>query len=1112
MPKIFLPNGKVVHTEKEIPESDMEGFISTMMGSEPSFPEINIFGPSVAEKRRMRAASEQTQSPKLQDPGGKWIDDPVLGKTWKSYSTKIDLENRPDSMMFDIDAPNIASHLPDWKIPNILNPANPTSPRRMAGTGLQILEDIFSDPTSVLTPGILKALGRLKPGPEILPANRNISGRLLNPAPERKQLLLGPANPIESGGSNLPYAIGNIEKPNPTLARFIAGEAGVAESRPHTIDIGHIPPSSEGATLHAGERSAINTVDPDIAARSLASQGVETHPVETIPATVNPIPEVLPADTRPLDFQTSSYAKVRAIQQAMMEARRTGDIPQLSQLEHELDDAMSQLPADDIRVLEDESKNPRSDYDVLGVRDPELAQRNVDQGYTGSPVKYDTARQKVYDEAWERLKDNPEKIRALNEIFGNEAADGIVVTRDPISPSNRLGFGERVDPELDKLGGNSETLPKLKPFGAEAQPAPSMLKSEAQTLYDKAYDDAIKNNDPATAKAIIDQMNDNAKKATRSVRVKTKEYAAPKDVKKGRVRGVRLVDPEAPVSSMMGDSGSSGRLNDPDAPMMGAVSGNQSTYPRPSRAANLTNPVEILWRKLSDARKLNKEGRIILQAERAERFKYAEQAPGKGSERIANILARLKGEYTKPMFEPLKLNPQTRESIIELISNTPGIAPYEEVRAAQALDKLNEGFIPQKNEIDLLNKLLSPHIPGRRPKGMLVGRLTKEGEQFSNLIADRFIPKTDKAYLATNDIMRKLRTSFDMSGLRQALPLATRKEFYFALKDMALSGASQEYYDTLVASIKANPAYKEWVDAGLAIGEHPHSERLNASTIISNAIGDLPGIKHSQRAYDGLLLKLRMETSEALFEKLKRVQGKEFNPAVARHYISKYVNTSTGVGDIKALGQLGEIFQHIMFAPKYTASRLEMLNPTFYINQPKGLRMEAWRNAFAMAGFTAAVNTVGYFAGGKLQGDFRSSDAGKVRFGKTRVDSGSGFLQPMVLAYRMLKGQTMSASDEHYGKLSNMDGSYGAPSKRDLLLRFLENKLAPMYGVTDKALQGYDFEGKPYNIPAEVAKSFVPLIMEDLYDLYMEEDMTRTQKAIVGAGDFFGLTSSQVYN
>jgi len=114
--------------------------------------------------------------------------------------------------------------------------------------------------------------------------------------------------------------------------------------------------------------------------------------------------------------------------------------------------------------------------------------------------------------------------------------------------------------------------------------------------------------------------------------------------------------------------------------------------------------------------------------------------------------------------------------------------------------------------------------------------------------------------------------------------------------------------------------------------------------------------------------------------------------------------------------------------------------------------------------------------------DLLSTDFAKARIGNTRIDPYGGFQQYFVYANRItnfLNDVYLKGRGKEYGKFQKNTGL-------DTTENFLENKFNPLMSFVAVILNGRDFQGNPTNVKTEIAERFVPIIIQDMYELAQE--------------------------
>jgi len=269
-------------------------------------------------------------------------------------------------------------------------------------------------------------------------------------------------------------------------------------------------------------------------------------------------------------------------------------------------------------------------------------------------------------------------------------------------------------------------------------------------------------------------------------------------------------------------------------------------------------------------------------------------------------------------------------------------------------------------------------------------------------------------------------------------------------------------------------------------------EEAYMSEWIEKYIGKIPVIGHlvtgSQRAYVTFLNKLRAESFDAMIDTLGR--NREVTQVEAEA-IANYINAATGRGNLGVKGAAAVQLNTVFFAPRYVASRFQMLTgQPFKGGSMATKKLIAQEYARYLTGL-AVVYALGLAAGADIEWDRRSSDFGKIRFGNTRIDPLSGFAQTIVLAHRVVFGETKSSVT---GKIKPIRGKYvpyGGDDTYDVFARFLRTKFSPMVGTAANVAVGENVIGEPVT-PGSVATSLtVPLALRDIYDAMIDQGVPK---------------------
>lgn len=357
--------------------------------------------------------------------------------------------------------------------------------------------------------------------------------------------------------------------------------------------------------------------------------------------------------------------------------------------------------------------------------------------------------------------------------------------------------------------------------------------------------------------------------------------------------------------------------------------------------------------------------------------------------------------------------------------------------------------------------------------------------------------KQPSAFQEAINLPRALKSSLDLSApLRQGFGLIGRKEWWNNLGTQFKALRSEENFKAIQQSIAEKPLFKPRMglngktlpsyaeEAGLKLTDLTNlSSREEA--LMSTWAEKVPGVRASNRAYTAFLNKLRADTFESLVKDLDL--SKDLTRAGE---IAEFINDATGRGSLKAgpinLEKHAQLLNSTFFSPRLIASRVRMynrmLNPVSYMQASPVVRKEALRSLLSMTAAGSTVLGLASMAGAEVSSDPNSADFGKAKIGNTRLDPWAGFQQYAVAASRLLQGKYTSSTSSKEHKLGS---GYGEMTRKDVAENFAANKLHPTWKFAYDLLNSSDY--RQFNIPEETVRLFVPMVAEDLYDLWKED-------------------------
>ncbi|KKR46081.1 MAG: hypothetical protein UT82_C0018G0016 [Parcubacteria group bacterium GW2011_GWB1_40_14] len=460
-------------------------------------------------------------------------------------------------------------------------------------------------------------------------------------------------------------------------------------------------------------------------------------------------------------------------------------------------------------------------------------------------------------------------------------------------------------------------------------------------------------------------------------------------------------------------------------------------------------------------------------------------------------LGQLKGPLPKAQFEAIKKQFSQGEidSLFDSIEKTKTLLPLEKVATKGGLRNLLEGIVPTKSEIEHLREVfpkeLIDSVLARRP---LLERVKDLAGEIWN------IPRT---MMATLDLSAPFRQGVFMLGR----PI----RFAQAFKDMFKFAVSEKAYQGLIEGIKARPTYLKMKEGGLALTEIGGPLLKREERFMGQLAERIPGygalVRASNRAYTGFLNKMRADIFDDILTKAE-ILGRDIEEPLLRS-IADFVNSGTGRGKFglfetgvipKSMEKAAVVLNGVFFSPRLMASRLNLLNPYFYVQLDPLVRKEAIRTLFATSGILGSIYGLWKLNGGDVGIDPRSADFGKLKIRNTRYDILGGFQQYIKLAAQLITGEIVSSTT---GRTITLGEGFKPLTRREIILRFFESKESPLASFFTGWLQGTTLIGGKFDLPTEIINRFLPMAVQDMYDIAQErgaEGILYGLPAIFGTG------------
>lgn len=312
--------------------------------------------------------------------------------------------------------------------------------------------------------------------------------------------------------------------------------------------------------------------------------------------------------------------------------------------------------------------------------------------------------------------------------------------------------------------------------------------------------------------------------------------------------------------------------------------------------------------------------------------------------------------------------------------------------------------------------------------------------------------------------------------------------------------------DKINADIMSRPTYDKMQKAGLDVGVNEEAY----PTTLPEKIPVLGRIyKATENAYTAFVRKTRAD----VFDKYLNIAEKagidtdninELKP------IAQMVNSLTGRGNLGRLEGAGKAINNIFFSPKMLKAQIDAFTqPITGAGGSNFVRKQATINLVKTVAAQALILGIARaLKPDSVELDPRSADFGKIKIGNTRFDATGGSSGLVVLASRLLSGQSKSSTS---GKMTDIyNPKFGQSNGMDLIENFFENKLSPAAGLVRDFAKGETFDGKKPTLVGESINLFTPLPVKTFTELLNDPEAKKDPRFIAFAQvmDMLGINAN----
>lgn len=399
-----------------------------------------------------------------------------------------------------------------------------------------------------------------------------------------------------------------------------------------------------------------------------------------------------------------------------------------------------------------------------------------------------------------------------------------------------------------------------------------------------------------------------------------------------------------------------------------------------------------------------------------------------------------------------------------------------------------------KEAIDLKDKLIALKVEREKRLAQLqYDKSSNAYKAWRNTVEAANIPRT---VMASADLSAPLRQS---AVATVAHPAIAGK----AGVEMLRAAVSQKRFDRWLYELKESPVYQLMKDSGLYIAD-PNDLHLEAreEAFMSHMAEKIPIagriIKGSERAYTSYLNRMRVDVFMNAADAFAH-EGKTFeNSPELYKALAKFVNATTGRGELPGILKTAAPALSVgFFSPRLIASRLQLLNPVYYVKMPPAIRRMALMDMAKFIATGTAVLALAKYAGhADVETDPRSADFGKIKVGNTRWDIWGGFQQYVRFVAEMIKGETKSSMTGKITPLTqttklddfgNVKTVEPRKTRFDVAVAFARGKLAPVPGTVVDWMAGKDVVGKKFDPVDKAWDLFTPMVASDISDAWKDQ-------------------------
>lgn len=252
-------------------------------------------------------------------------------------------------------------------------------------------------------------------------------------------------------------------------------------------------------------------------------------------------------------------------------------------------------------------------------------------------------------------------------------------------------------------------------------------------------------------------------------------------------------------------------------------------------------------------------------------------------------------------------------------------------------------------------------------------------------------------------------------------------------------------------------------------------------------------VRASERAYLTYLDNLRINTFAALAKQVNDFNVRTGRENTPEQYeaLARWVNYSTGRGDLGSFDGAAQYLNAVAFSPRWWVSRLQVLNPVFYGTLPPGTRRIVIGELAKFLGVMGVLMAIMKAAGFDVEfDDPNDPNMMKIKLGQYSWSADAALLKHLRYIWRM--GD--AATDRDSRKMAY------------LTERYVRSSSSPSLGGAWSAIEGKNFIGEPTSAQEEAIDLLLPISVDNFREA-IEADGTAGLIKITP--EFFGISTTR---